>query len=78
MAQNDYFNTYAVEPSYKDAETLKKFLSPRGKVLPKDKSGLTAKNQRKVAKQIKYARYMGLLPYTAYQKERLHQLVKAA
>lgn len=78
MAQRDYFNTYNVEPSYKDPETLKKFLTPRGKVLSRDKSGLTAKNQRKLAKQIKYARYMALLPYTSYQKERLQHFIKSA
>ncbi len=72
----DYFNTYGVQPSYKDPETLKKFLTPRGKVLSREKSGLTAKNQRKLTKHIKYARYLGLLPYTSYQKEKLNQQLK--
>ncbi len=67
----DYFNTYKIEPSYKDLETLRRFLSPRGKVLSAEKTGLSAKNQRKVAKEIKIARYLGLLPYTAYQSEKL-------
>lgn len=77
MAQ-DYFSKYNVEPSYKDPETLKKFLTPRGKVLPRDKSGLSAKSQRKLTKQIKHARYLALLPYTSYQKERLQQYIKSA
>lgn len=78
MAQKDYFDTYNVSPSYKDPETLKKFLTPRGKILPRDKSNLTAKNQRKVAEQIRHARYMALLPYTSYQKERLNKAAQAA
>lgn len=72
----DYFNTYGTTPSYKEPETLKKFLTPRGKVLAREKSGLTAKNQRMLAKQIKYARYLALLPYTSYQQERMNQFVK--
>jgi small subunit ribosomal protein S18 len=67
----DYFKTYNTEPSYKDVDTLKKFLTSRGKIVSTEKSGLTAKNQRKLAEQIKYARYLGLLPYTSYQKEKL-------
>ena len=77
MAKKDYFNTYGVQPSYKEPETLKKFLTPRGKVLARDKSGLTAKNQRKLSKQIKYARYLALLPFTSYQREKLQQFMKS-
>ena len=71
MSHNDYFNTYGKKPDFKDVETLKKFLSPRGKILARDKSGLTAKNQRLVTAQVKLARFLALLPFTAYQKERL-------
>ena len=67
----DYFNTYKTQPSFKEVDTLKKFLTSRGKIVAPDKSGLTAKNQRKLAEQIKYARYLGLLPYTSYQREKL-------
>ncbi len=78
MSHNDYFNTYGTKPDYKDVETLKKFLSPRGKILPRDKSGLTAKNQRAVAEQVKLARLMAMLPFTSYQKERLAPSAKTA
>lgn len=78
MSNNDYFNTYGTQPDYKDVETLKKFLSPRGKILPRDKSGLTAKNQRKVAEQVKLARLMAMLPYTSYQREKLSPSAKMA
>ena len=73
MSKNDYFNNTHTEPSYKDIDALLRFVTPRGKMLGKDKSGLTAKNQRKVAKQLKYARYLGLIAYTAYQEERVHR-----
>ncbi|OGK23833.1 30S ribosomal protein S18 [Candidatus Roizmanbacteria bacterium RIFCSPLOWO2_02_FULL_37_19] len=72
----DYFDTYKTKPSFKDSETLKRFLTPRGKILSTEKSGLSAKNQRKLSKQIKYARYLGLLPYTSYQSEKLQQNLK--
>ena len=50
---------------YKDAEVLKKFMNPYGRILSKRKTGLCTKNQRKVALAIKRARFMGLLPYIA-------------
>ncbi len=54
-------------PSYKDVETLEKYLSPRRKMLSGEKSGVCAKHQRKLTKEIKHARYLALLPYTSYQ-----------
>ncbi len=49
---------------YKDVEILKKFISRNtGKILPRRITGLTAKNQRKLAKAIKQARETALLPF---------------
>lgn len=48
---------------YKDVETLKRFLNPHGKILPRRRSGLSVKNQRSLAEAVKRARYMALLPY---------------
>jgi len=48
---------------YKDAEFLKKFLNEQGKMLLRRISGNSLKFQRKVAKAIKKARQMALLPY---------------
>jgi small subunit ribosomal protein S18 len=62
-----FFCQYKVEPSFKDIDNLKKFLSPRKKILAAEKTGVCAKHQRKLKKQIKYARFLGLLPYVAYQ-----------
>ena len=50
---------------YKDVDLLKRFISERGKILPRRVTGTSAKNQRKVANVIKRARIMGLLPFVA-------------
>ncbi len=50
---------------YKDPQLLKYFITERGKIVPRRISGLCAKNQRKVARAIKRARKIALLPYTA-------------
>lgn len=50
--------------NYKDAETLKRFINDRGKILPRRVTGTCAKHQRDVAEQIKRARAIALLPYT--------------
>lgn len=50
---------------YKDVDLLKRFISERGKILPRRVTGTSAKNQRKVANTIKRARIMGLLPFVA-------------
>ena len=48
---------------YKDVDLLKKFITERGKILPRRLTGLTAKQQRMVARAIKRARQIALLPY---------------
>ncbi|MBR6885813.1 MAG: 30S ribosomal protein S18, partial [Bacteroidales bacterium] len=48
---------------YKDPEFLKKFLNEQGKILPRRITGTSLKFQRKVAKAIKRARSIALLPY---------------
>ncbi len=50
---------------YKDADKLKKFVSEKGKILPRRVTGLCAKHQREVTTAIKRARHIALLPYTA-------------
>lgn len=50
---------------YKDIETLRRLLSPNGKILSRKRLGTTARQQRMVGQAIKRARYMGLLPYTS-------------
>lgn len=50
---------------YKNATLLRSFVTERGKILPSRISGTCAKHQRKLTGQIKNARVMALLPYTA-------------
>ena len=50
---------------YKDVKLLKKFISERGKIVPRRISGTSAKSQRQLANALKRARYIALLPYVA-------------
>lgn len=50
---------------YKDVETLKRFVSPNGKISPRRVTGACAKHQRGVEQAIKNARIMALLPFIA-------------
>jgi len=52
------------EINFKDTELLKRFLSGLGKIRAKKRTGVCASHQRKLAKAIKRARFLGLLPYT--------------
>lgn len=53
-----------VEIDYKNVNILKKFISDRGKILPRRVTGTCAKHQRKVSICIKQARNIALLPFT--------------
>ena len=50
---------------YKDSAKLRKFISERGKILPRRISGTCAKHQRELNTAIKRARQVALIPYTA-------------
>lgn len=56
-------NTIIID--YKDVALLKRFLSPRGKILPSRITGVSARYQRQLARSIKRARHISLLPYQA-------------
>ena len=49
---------------WKNAELLRRFMSPENKILSKRMSHCCAKHQRGIAKAIKRAREMGIVPYT--------------
>ena len=56
---------------YKRPDILKRFITDRGKIIPSRISGATSAQQRKIARAIKRARYLALLPYTvAHRSER--------
>jgi len=48
---------------FKDERTLSRFLSERGKILPSRLSGTCARHQRVIAREIKRARIIALLPF---------------
>lgn len=50
---------------HNDIEKLKRFISDRGKILPRRNTGVSAKKQRIVVNAIKRARNLGVLPYCA-------------
>lgn len=49
---------------YKDANKLKRFVSERGKILPRRITGTCAKHQRALTVAIKRARHIAILPYS--------------
>ncbi len=48
---------------YKDTRLLQRYVSERGKIVPSRITSVSAKKQRELAKAIKRARFLGLLPY---------------
>jgi len=48
---------------YKDARLLGRYVSERGKIVPSRITAVSAKKQRELARAIKRARFLGLLPY---------------
>lgn len=50
-------------PSYTDLISLRRFLTDRAKIVSKERSGVCSKHQRQVARHIKYARHLSLLPF---------------
>lgn len=64
-AKNCYFCINNVkEIDYKDIQTLRRFISSYGKIVPRKRSGVCSKHQRNLANSIKRARVMALLPFT--------------
>jgi len=61
---NDYFDQHNIGyVDYKDVETLRKFINPHGRLIGRRHTGLSAVNQRSLARSVKRARFMALLPY---------------
>ena len=56
---------------YKDAAKLRFYISDRGKIAPRRKTGTCARHQRSVAEAIKRARHLALLPYVPAHVSRL-------
>ncbi|NGP45213.1 30S ribosomal protein S18 [Bacillaceae bacterium SIJ1] len=61
-----YFTSNGIKHiDYKEVDLLKRFVSERGKILPRRVTGTSAKYQRKLTRAIKRARQMALLPYVS-------------
>ncbi|WP_459129412.1 30S ribosomal protein S18 [Guggenheimella bovis] len=61
-----HFCTNKIEEiDYKDIRTLQRYISERGKILPRRVTGACAKHQRKITTAVKRARAIALLPYVA-------------
>lgn len=54
------------KPTYTDSAILKRYLSDRAKIIPKQRSGVCAKHQRALAREIKRARELALLPFSLH------------
>lgn len=50
-------------PTYKKWEVLSHFISDRGKILPRTRTGIDARTQRRLSREIKRARHLALLPF---------------
>jgi small subunit ribosomal protein S18 len=60
-----WFEQNKVEPDYKDTRIISRYVTERGKIVPRRLSGVSAKNQRKLAIAIKRARHLALLPFVS-------------
>ncbi|MEM9622607.1 MAG: 30S ribosomal protein S18 [Pseudomonadota bacterium] len=57
-----------VDIDYKDLDTLRQFIGETGKIVPSRITGTSARFQRTLAREIKRARFLALLPYTDQHK----------
>jgi small subunit ribosomal protein S18 len=68
--RGDYFKHSGEPIDYKNSSLLRRFIADSGRIEARRKTGITAKNQRKLAIAIKRARFLSLLPYIV--RRRLH------
>jgi small subunit ribosomal protein S18 len=60
-----WFDLNGIEPDYKDIKIIIRYVTERGKIVPRRLSGVTAKNQRRLAQAIKRARHLGLVSFVS-------------
>jgi len=53
------------EPYYKEVALLSQYITERGKIVPKERSGVCSTHQRKLTLEIKRARHLSLLPFVS-------------
>lgn len=57
-----------MEPDYKDVKTLKNYMTDKGKIVARSRTGLCQKHQRALSLAIKHARHMALVPFVSVLK----------
>ena len=70
-----FCNDEAVKIDYKDIDLLRRYINDDGKIRPRRQTGTCAKHQRAIAREVKRARHIALLPFTEGSLE--DQLEKA-
>ena len=60
-----WFDQNFTEPDYKDQKVVERFITERGKIVPRRLSGVCSKHQKRLAVAIKRARYHALVPFVA-------------
>jgi len=65
VARNCKFCKEKKEPEFKNVGSLSAYMSERGRILGKDRTGVCAKHQRRLAREIKKARIVGILPFVS-------------
>ncbi|MBN2188336.1 MAG: 30S ribosomal protein S18 [Chitinispirillaceae bacterium] len=65
MKKSCWFEQNGIEPDYKDIKIISRYITERGKIVPRRLSGLTAKNQRRLSKAVKRARHLALIPFVS-------------
>ncbi len=63
VKKNCIFCKNKFEPDYKEVVALKKYVSERGKIIGKMRTGVCSKHQKRLARAIKKARFLALLPF---------------
>lgn len=64
LSINCMFCEAKTNPSYKNSDDMAKFVSDRGRIFNRERSGNCAKHQRLLAQEVKRARHLALLPFT--------------
>lgn len=65
VPKNCQFCNEKIEPSFKDVAVLSKYMSERGRIQGRDRTGVCALHQRKVTREVKRARHLAMLPFVS-------------
>lgn len=65
VKRNCQFCKQNEQPHFADVAVLSKYISDRGRIVGHDRTGVCAKHQRRLSREVKRARYMALLPFVS-------------